>query len=147
MQLIENASNHKLRGAYYTPKTIASFILKWGINGNTKNTILEPSCGDGVFLRQIKLDDLPYKSITAIEIDAAEAKQASVIKLSNTKILNEDFYCYCNNTNDKYDLIIGNPPYIRYQYFNKNQHEMAKRIYAKANLNILSCPIHGFHLL
>ena len=134
MQLIENASNHKLRGAYYTPKTIASFILKWGINGNTKNTILEPSCGDGVFLRQIKLDDLPYKSITAIEIDVAEAKQASVIKLSNTKILNEDFYCYCNNTNDKYDLIIGNPPYIRYQYFNKNQHEMAKRIYAKANL-------------
>ena len=34
MQLIEDASEQKLRGAYYTPPAIASFILHWGINGS-----------------------------------------------------------------------------------------------------------------
>ena len=34
MQLIEDASAQKLRGAYYTPPAIASFILHWGINGS-----------------------------------------------------------------------------------------------------------------
>ena len=50
MQLIEDASEQKLRGAYYTPPAIASFILHWGINGSTDADILEPSCGDGAFL-------------------------------------------------------------------------------------------------
>ena len=31
MQLIENASEQKLRGAYYTPSAIADFILRWGL--------------------------------------------------------------------------------------------------------------------
>lgn len=49
MQLIENATSQKLRGAYYTPPVIARFILQWGINGSSDLNILEPSCGDGVF--------------------------------------------------------------------------------------------------
>ena len=35
MQLIENATSQKLRGAYYTPPVIARFILQWGINGSS----------------------------------------------------------------------------------------------------------------
>ena len=49
MQQIKDASAEKLRGAYYTPPAIASFILHWGINGSNDYDILEPSCGDGVF--------------------------------------------------------------------------------------------------
>ena len=48
MQLIENASEQKLRVAYYTPSAIADFILRWGINGNGHMDILEPSCGDAL---------------------------------------------------------------------------------------------------
>ena len=53
MKLMELASAEKLRGGFYTPEPIAEFILRWGINGSTKFDILEPSCGDGVFLEQI----------------------------------------------------------------------------------------------
>ena len=42
----------KLRGGYYTPQAITEFICKWIINKNTKN-ILEPSCGDGNFLKKL----------------------------------------------------------------------------------------------
>ena len=54
MKLIKNASAEKLRGGFYTPEEIAAFILKWGINGSADYDILEPSCGDGVFLEQLK---------------------------------------------------------------------------------------------
>ena len=58
MQLIKEVSKKKLRGGFYTPEPIASFILKWAFNGNKQLDILEPSCGAGVFLEEIqkKLD-------------------------------------------------------------------------------------------
>ena len=64
MQLIKNASKEKLRGGFYTPEPIASFILKWAFNGNNYSDILEPSCGDGVFLDEIKNRNCKYKSIS-----------------------------------------------------------------------------------
>jgi len=135
MQLIKNASKEKLRGGFYTPNPIASFILKWGINGNTGLDILEPSCGDGVFLEEIKKNNYPYNSITAIELDETEAEKSRQIELSNAKVIQSDFHEFCINTDKRYDLIIGNPPYIRYQYFNKEQQKSASEIFQKANLS------------
>jgi adenine-specific DNA-methyltransferase len=81
MKLIENATAEKLRGGFYTPEPIASFILKWGINGSSDYEILEPSCGDGVFLEQLKENNHKFKSVTAIEFDEIEADKADKIKL------------------------------------------------------------------
>lgn len=134
MQLIKAATQEKLRGGFYTPESIASFILRWAFNGNTKVDVLEPSCGDGVFLEEIKKGKYKYQSITAIELDDIEAKKAKKIALEKTKILRTDFHKFCINTKQKFDLIIGNPPYIRYQYFNRNQQKAAADIFKKANL-------------
>jgi len=134
MKLMSEASAEKLRGGFYTPEIIASFILKWGINGSKNYNILEPSCGDGVFLEEIKKNKFKYKSITAIELDEAEAEKAKSIQLKNCKIINKDFHTYCNGTSEKYDLIIGNPPYIRYQFFDKCQQIEAADIFTKAGL-------------
>jgi adenine-specific DNA methylase len=134
MKLMSEASAEKLRGGFYTPEPIASFILKWGINGSNDYNILEPSCGDGVFLEQIKRNKLKYQSVTAIELEEEEAKKANNIQLKNCKVINEDFHTYCNWTNEKYDLIVGNPPYIRYQFFDKYQQVEASDIFTKAGL-------------
>ena len=134
MNLIENASEKKLRGRFYTPSTIAAFMLRWAINGNKNYDILEPCCGDGSFLRQIQKNKFLYKSITAIEIDLLESKKAKALKLPNTKIITGDFYQYCNTTDNKFDLIVGNPPYIRYQYFDKEQRAIADTILGKMSL-------------
>src|SRR3989338_3811637 len=104
MQLIKYATQEKLRGGFYTPSLIAKFILKWAVNGNKNFDVLEPSCGDGIFLEQIKENDFEYKSITAIEIDEDEAEKSSKIHLAKKRIINEDFLTYCNSTNDKFDL-------------------------------------------
>ena len=126
MELIKEASKEKLRGGFYTPEPIASFILKWAFNGNNKQfDILEPSCGDGVFLKGIKEGGFKYNSVTAIELDEVEAEKSKMIDLHKADIINTDFHDYCINTQKRFDLIIGNPPYIRKQKFDKEQQETA----------------------
>jgi len=132
MKLITEASAEKLRGGFYTPATIAEFLIKWGVHEqSTSLDILEPSCGDGIFLSEISKRDIAYNSVKAIELDEIEYAKANKIVLRNKQILNCDFLEYCNNTKDKFDLIIGNPPYIRYQFFNKEQQTEAQIIFEK----------------
>lgn len=135
MKLITEATEEKLRGGFYTPEPIAKFILQWGINGCQNLDILEPSCGDGVFLEQMLKLNLGYNSITAVEINEAEAEKAESIQLLNKQIINDDFHAFCNNTIKRFDLIVGNPPYIRYQFFNETQQIEAEDIFIKAGLN------------
>jgi adenine-specific DNA methylase len=134
MRLIENTSKRKLRGGFYTPDPIAEFILRWGINGASNYDILEPSCGDGVFLEQLLKKDFKYRSVTALELDAGEAQKARKIDLKNTSVISTDFHLYCNETTNRFDLIVGNPPYIRYQFFDNQQQVEANKIFIRAYL-------------
>jgi len=134
MKLIKNATAEKLRGGFYTPEPIAEFILKWGINGSSDYEILEPSCGDGVFLEQLKENNHKFKSVTAVEFDDMEADKADIIKLNNKDVINTDFHLYCNETTRKFDLVVGNPPYIRYQYFQEEQQNEAIKVFSRAKL-------------
>lgn len=134
MKLITEATSKKLRGGFYTPEPIAEFILRWGVNGSDDLDILEPSCGDGVFLEQLKKHNLKFKTITAIELDEEEATKADRIDLQNKQIINDDFHTYCNNTLQRFDLIVGNPPYIRYQFFDRIQQSEASIIFIKAGI-------------
>lgn len=134
MKLITEATAEKLRGGFYTPEPLSDFILHWGINGSNEYDILEPSCGNGAFLKQIKKLKLKYKSITAVELDEVEAEKAKLITLKNKQIITDDFHKYCNNTLHRYDLIVGNPPYIRYQFFDTKQQLEAEYIFTKAGL-------------
>ena len=134
MVLIKDASKDKLRGGFYTPKEIADFMLKWAINGNKSMDILEPSCGDGIFLQIAKERKISYHSFTAVEFDEYEYEKAKSIGLENSNLINDDFHNYCLNTDDRFDLVIGNPPYIRYQYFSKEQQQLAEKIFKKSKL-------------
>ena len=134
MQLIENATDQKLRGAYYTPPVIAKFILQWGINGNNDLNILEPSCGDGVFLECISNNKILYNSVTAVEYEVGEAEKARAIPLHDSEIINEDFHRFCLNTDKRFNLAVGNPPFIRYQYYDAEQQKLADEIFKRSKL-------------
>lgn len=71
---------NKLRGGYYTPESIADFIVLWALR-DVNDTVLEPSCGDGSFLTSIrrKRSVFPYASdekVIGVELDKAEAYKA-----------------------------------------------------------------------
>lgn len=138
----EKATVEKLNGRYFTPKKIADFITDYVLDQNKeKLDLLEPSVGGGIFLESIKASNLEKEvDVLSIEIDeevTAKTSQNSDYFLysswdryktdcnseRNKIIVNDDFYtAYKNGLNEQtFDGILGNPPYIRYQYLNELQ--------------------------
>ena len=105
----------KDNGIYITPhsiikrmcKSVKKYEEKYDIN---IKSILEPSCGTCEFVNYIdKIRD--NVSIKCIEINETIYEDIRKIKYENdVVIVNEDFIKY--EDEDKYDLIIGNPPYV-----------------------------------
>ncbi len=133
--------SEKLRGGYYTPEPIAQFICNWAIDINTKG-ILEPSCGDGVFLNEaakkvmeINPDLSIEDTIVGIELFEEEAKKASTY---GTKVIFGDFFGFYKDNiegKQKFDVIIGNPPFIRYQNVDVDSREIAFQLMRSAGLH------------
>ena len=129
----------KLRGGYYTPKTIAKYIAEWAVRSST-DTVLEPSCGDGCFLDVAcaRLSELgcPAESlpsqILGIELDSCEARKAARYQAT---VINKDYFTYYREHDAYYDAIVGNPPFIRSQSFNEEFRQIAFELMQK----------HGFH--
>lgn len=134
MRLKADSSEQKLRGAYYTPLPLAEKIVDLFADKSAIESILEPSCGDGVFLDAIIKSECAKDliNVTAIEIDELETQKLKkrMISRPNVTVLNQDFFdFYQKNKNVcKYDLIVGNPPYIRYQYLEESQRERMAQI-------------------
>jgi len=147
-EIIENVDSKKLRGGYYTPQAITDFICKWAITKPTQK-VLEPSCGDGNFIesaiRRFKELGVPnnklfglIKGIELIEDEADKSKdRAAKYGLNSTTILNTDFFNYIANANgeEHFDIIVGNPPFIRYQNFPEEHREVAFRMMEEMNLH------------
>lgn len=133
MKLKKNSTEQKLRGAYYTPLQLSNAMVDLFVTKNISK-ILEPSCGDGVFIDSIKDRNLLDKieKLTAIELDEQEAAKvkSKYSKYKNIDVINNDFFDFYNiyNKSLKYDLILGNPPYIRYQYIPEEQREILSNI-------------------
>ena len=127
MILKKNSSEQKLRGAYYTPLKLAEKIVDFFKNDISIKNILEPSCGDGVFIDALVETNFLKQNnkVTAIEIEKNEVEKLEK-KLDGDPridIVNGDFFEFYQKQKDlkKYDLILGNPPYIRYQYLEEKQ--------------------------
>lgn len=143
----EKLDSQKLRGGYYTPKEIARFLCKWAITEKTQK-ILEPSCGDGNFVEEaiLRFKELGVseeglkgriKAIELIEEEALKAKnRAKELGVNSTTIVNSDFFQYLNsNGEDKYDAVLGNPPFIRYQSFPEEHRDLAISMMRDLGLN------------
>lgn len=135
MKLKENSSTQKLRGAYYTPLPLAEKMVKLlAVKSDCKDKVLEPSCGDGVFLDALFNTGFlgKYESIEAVEIEKNEAQKVETRMKDhdNVKVINRDFFEFYKETKETkhYDLILGNPPYIRYQYLEEDQRELMSNI-------------------
>jgi adenine-specific DNA-methyltransferase len=143
-------SLEKLRGGFYTPENIAKFITNWAIQAPGK--ILEPACGDGIFLKciverlerlGIGTSDIP-DMVRAIEIVPTEAEKArkrlQLLGVENGErvVQTGDFFGFCLSgltKKERFDVVVGNPPFIRYQNFLREQREIAMDIMSQAGLH------------
>ena len=139
MRLKKDSSDQKLNGAYYTPLQLAEAMVAFFANKDFAR-ILEPSCGDGVFVDCLSSAGVLNKAdtMTAVEIDKGEAEKVRKRYDGNdtVEVCIEDFFDFYRRIHqtNKYDLIIGNPPYIRYQYLTDNQRQMQAQILASQGM-------------
>tara|TARA_R110000796_G_scaffold237998_4_gene358228 strand:+ start:622 stop:1968 length:1347 start_codon:yes stop_codon:yes gene_type:complete len=83
----------KQHGQYFTQDREIKFMID--LIENTGGSILEPSAGNGAFLRHLS------GNVTSVELDKNVARPESIVM---------DFFEYSEN--NKFDVIIGNPPYV-----------------------------------
>ena len=137
MNFIEFETAQKLRGGFYTQPAIASFLARW-VKVSKPKSILEPSCGDGAFLDAIEETRIPsLKQITACELNEEEAEKAAARTSLPVKIQRTDFlrwYLFFAQNEEGFDAVVGNPPFIRYQYLPAEQQLLAEKIFGQLKL-------------
>ncbi|NOT14744.1 MAG: N-6 DNA methylase [Methylotenera sp.] len=124
----------KLKGKFYTPQALAEWIVFYishSMGGNL--SILEPSCGDGIFINAIDKSASSVNSLDAVEIeDEAITKVQTPTTIPVFTISQSDFLFW--ETAKTYDLVIGNPPYIVRKLLEKVQADQCKKIHTQHEL-------------
>jgi hypothetical protein len=96
----------KRLGQFFTPPAVARSLVSWVVR-SPRDLLLDPSCGDGAFLKW-------HKRSVGIEVDpdnAALARQTAPGAL----VHGGDFFNWAFAAKERFDGIAGNPPFIRYQ--------------------------------
>lgn len=93
--------NKKKLGQFYTPKNIVKKMINLS-NKKSLDKVLEPSAGIGNFSLEL---EKKFKNVLSIEKDGNNIYKNAI---------NEDFFNF-NFQDEKFDLIIGNPPYVKHQ--------------------------------
>lgn len=113
----DSADLRKARGAFFTPQSVARFIADWAIR-STEDAVLEPSCGEAVFLHEAGRDGRHQGNLVGVELHVASAVESERTLRAegiNATIRSGDFFAI--DPDPSFDAVIGNPPYVRYQDF------------------------------
>lgn len=97
--------NNKSLGQYFTPAYVADFMISLSKKPKSAK-VLEPSCGEGIFLKL--LEEKKYTNLQGYEVD-----KSLKLVTSKSEVKFESFIS--SDIKEKFDLIIGNPPYIRWK--------------------------------
>lgn len=131
--MVHVTATEKARGAFYTPRELAEYLTKWAIR-TPDDLVVEPSCGEAVFLEAAwaelrargRSTDPPI-AIHGYEIDKASSEAAcrAVSRMgAPAAIETVDFFDVAPRSDA--DVVVGNPPYIRYQAFTGLAREKAQ---------------------
>ena len=123
----------KAFGAYYTDAQIADFLAWWAIR-SSKDTVMDPSFGGGVFLRSAckrltRLRSNARAQVFGVELDdSVHSRIADKLEdeysLLRQNLILADFFALVPGSK-LVDAIIGNPPFIRYQRFSGESRKLA----------------------
>ena len=130
-----------LNGVVYTPDEVAGEVARIGIEAvsSEEMRVLEPSAGDGAFLRALLKNGVIEDCITAVDVDE-EATAALEANFGEVNVVTADFIEFSlRHDARKYSLIVGNPPFIKRvayaETFGNNVKELARKTgFLPANL-------------
>lgn len=141
-----DGAERKARGAFFTPPALANFLARWAVHLDAGARVLDPSCGEGVFLLAAarRLRELgASRDSLGEQVHGVDLHKGSLLETSRlleaeglaANLIASDFFeleppDQLFPTIGPFDAVIGNPPFVRYQ-----QHAGdARRLSAKAAL-------------
>lgn len=130
-------SDKKNKGVVYTPPVIRKFITSEVIKKDTIPTVIDPACGCGAFMISVaqllhikyyvSYKDIFEKYLWGCDIDSHSVDKCKVL-LEILALQNNEYIKECNYNlivgnalekfsqkkyKGKYDVVVGNPPYVR----------------------------------
>lgn len=127
----DNAELRKARGAFFTPLPIAEYLVDWALGDDPNAKVLDPTCGDGVFLqaagqrlkalgRQVSDLDEQVFGVDLHRESLDEALRLLEAENLDAHLIASDFFAVPTpEAQDAplplMDAVVGNPPFIRYQ--------------------------------
>lgn len=132
MRAVDTAELRKARGAFFTPPAIADYFAAWAVGSDPAARVLDPSCGDGVFLLAAarRLHQLGTTNPARLreQVVGVDLHQGSLDDASEylseegltARLIREDTFNLPTPAQfecplPEMDAVIGNPPFIRYQ--------------------------------
>lgn len=128
LKLSTEVSSDKLRGGFYSPDELVA--LCWSkvqslLNDRDGLRVLEPSAGDGAFIRGLALHELRGRvsKVEAVELLEPEgAKALDTLRASGLpgEVHIGSFMSTHLEILQDFDVAVGNPPYLRYQFIDRD---------------------------
>lgn len=123
--------DRKQRGAFFTPPSIADFLASWAIKDKRDARVLDPTCGEAVFLlsaashlRALKAKGDLRSQLFGVDLHRESLRVAQALLRDQydaaATLLETDFSLLetpsqIGNKLPLMDAVIGNPPFVRYQ--------------------------------
>lgn len=140
---VDTVSDRKHRGAFFTPPHIAQLLSDWAIR-TPLDRVLEPSCGEASFLLAAARTIAARTQHHAIHADLVgfdihpnsvlAAKSALATVTDSADIRQADFFDVA--AFPEFDVVLGNPPFIRYQSFVGDNRSKGLRASLAAGVNL-----------
>jgi adenine-specific DNA-methyltransferase len=126
-------SDEKLRGGFYSPDLLVDLSLGRVdalAQNRTDLRLFEPSVGDGAFLRGLERHPVGNRiaDVLGVEVVPEEAETAST-ELERTgargRIVTANVLEWNQSASELFDVAVGNPPYVRFQFLSAEDRQRA----------------------
>ncbi|MGW5851540.1 Eco57I restriction-modification methylase domain-containing protein [Streptomyces sp. NPDC055254] len=140
MRTIDQVSADKLRGGFYSPEPLVATCferVRELLDGNVDGLkVLEPSAGDGAFVRGLQNDPLASRvsEMVAVEIDGVEAahcEEAGQAAPFSVDVRQGSFLAPQRVVERDFDVAVGNPPFVRFQFVSNSERTYSDAIAAE----------------